>query len=124
MYFLLFTNNPRVIEKYNYLQMVRLEGSVLELFILARDYIHRGHRLLTHPLSGSMKPGRIPYKSILLTAVREQLDLDSLSLIENSIETYHKFFNERFLDFPAAVLDDYSAVDLSHLEAALESKSY
>lgn len=94
---------------------------MLDLFLRVRDYVHLGHRLLTHPLSGSLKPGRIPYKTVILTGVREALDLDSLRYIENSVEAYYKTAPQSAVVWPGRLLDDYAAIDLSHVEAALES---
>lgn len=31
-----------------------------------RDRIHEGHLLLSHPLSGSVKPNETPYKSVMI----------------------------------------------------------
>ncbi len=121
MEFFIVTNNPQVAKKYPDFNLCSMEGSVLSLFLQVRDLIHRGHRLLTHPLSGSLKPGRIPYKTIFLTTERTGLDLDSLRHIENSIETYHKTAPEFPIAWNARLLDDYSVIDLSHIEAALES---
>ncbi len=121
MEFLVVTNNPQVKKKYNNLMMISLEGSVEELFDLVRDYIHRGHRLLTHPLSGSLKPGRIPYKTILISVTPAGLDPDSLRLIEGAIEACSKFARNKCPQLPGQVLSDYAAVDLAHLEAALEN---
>jgi hypothetical protein len=121
MGFFMVTNNPQVPGKYPGLTVNPVEGSVLSLFTGVRDYIHRGHRLLTHPLSGSLKPGRIPYKTVILTAERAGLDSDSLNYIEASIEAYHKTLPETPASWEAGCLDDYAAVDLAQVEAALES---
>jgi len=62
-----------------------------QVLCLARDEIHLGRRLLTHPLSGSVKPGETPYKSLAVSADVGALDFDSLALIEKSIDTCDKF---------------------------------
>lgn len=121
MKFIMVTNNPRAAEMHPGLGLRTIEGSVLSVFIQVRDLVHSGHRLLTHPLSGSLKPGRIPYKTVLLTADRAELDLDSLRYIENSIETYHKTIPDSPLNWENQLLADYAAIDLSHVAAALES---
>ncbi len=121
MEFFMVTNNPQVVKMYPNLDAYSMEGSVLSLFLQVRDLIHVGHRLLTHPLSGSLKPGRIPYKTVFLAAARTELDLDSLRYIENSIETYHKTAPESPVSWNEQLLADYAAIDLSHVEAALES---
>ncbi len=117
---LIITNNPLVSERLPDLKVLRVEGSVLDLYTRVRDFIHKGHMLITHPLSGSLKPGKIPYKSVVLTGESQSLDLQSMQLIESSMEAYHKTFRDIHLDLAEEMLDDYAAVDLSHLEAALD----
>ena len=54
---ILVTNNPLVLA--NFEKEFRIEfvdASLLDIFLLVRDYVHKGHSLLTHPLSGSIKP--------------------------------------------------------------------
>jgi len=118
---LVITNNPQAPELLSHLEVLRVEGSVLDIYILARDYIHKGHFLITHPLSGSLKPGKTPYKSVVLSGERKNLDLQSLHLIESSIETYHNTFSRAAQKLKTGMLKDYATIDLSHLEAALES---
>ncbi|HOL18409.1 MAG TPA: GrdX family protein [Bacillota bacterium] len=115
------TNNPKVVESYPGLDVRAVEGPVLELFLRVRDLVHRGHRLLTHPLSGSLKPGRIPYKTVILEAAKTGLDLESLRYIENSIEAYHRTAAGSPAAWPEPLLADYAVIDLSHVQAALES---
>ena len=119
MDYIIVTNNPLVGKTYRQERVENIEGTVLNLLIKVRDYIHRGHRLLTHPLSGSLKPGRIPYKTVILTLDRGGLDHDSLHYIESGIETYRKTVLRETGVWNEAILEDYALVDLSHLEAAL-----
>ena len=58
---------------------------------IVRDKIHLGHRLLTHPLSGSVKPGETPYKTIVISAGKGNFDVEALQIIEDSIQTCLKF---------------------------------
>jgi len=118
---LIITNNPQVPERLPHLEVLSVEGSVLDLYTRVRDFIHKGHALITHPLSGSLKPGKIPYKSVVLAGERQDLDLISLQLIESSIETYHNTFSRSAQNIKNGMLKDYATIDLSHLEAALES---
>jgi len=118
---LIITNNPEVSERLPHLEVLSVEGSVLDLYTRVRDFIHKGHALITHPLSGSLKPGKIPYKSVILAGERQDLDPISLQLIESSIETYHNTFSRSAQNIKNGMLKDYATIDLSHLEAALES---
>lgn len=88
---ILITNNSKVSNKFSeYLVLEFIDGSILDVFIYVRNLIHKGYRLLTHPLSGSVKPNENPYKSVILEKGCK-LDLDSLSIIENAILTVNKF---------------------------------
>ena len=58
----------------------------LGVFFAVRDRIHLGHSLLTHPLSGSVKPWETPYKTVIITGEKGVLDENSLSIIEESIQ--------------------------------------
>lgn len=93
-----------------------IDASYLDVLILARDYIHKGHRLLTHPLSGSVKPKETPYKSIVISSYTENLHLQSLSIIEESIACYQRF-NDR--NIPESALKDFMEIDCSLIESAL-----
>ncbi|MFU8794438.1 MAG: GrdX family protein [Dethiobacteria bacterium] len=121
MGFFLVTNNPLVGGKYPNLTLDSFDGSLIELLIRVRNYVHMGHSLLTHPLSGSLKPGRIPYKTIALSCSKNGLDLLSLQYIENSIEVSRKTALPEPESWSEETLSDYAVVDLSHLEAALEA---
>ena len=61
--YIVITNNPLVFEKLkDEHKVIYKEISYEEILKEARDRIHDGHRLLTHPLSGSVKPNETPYK--------------------------------------------------------------
>jgi len=104
-----------------------IQSSYGDVLITVRDRIHKGHKLLTHPLSGSVKPNETPFKSIIITKKAQQLDAESLQIIENSIMTYEKFMNNsnRFNNsIREQILDDYKEVDYRLLIGALKGASY
>lgn len=121
MEFFLVTNNPQAAKIYPGIDICTMEGPVLDLYTRVRDFVHLGHRLLTHPLSGSLKPGRIPYKTVILAKEKTGLDMQSLSHIESSIEACRKTSPGSPASMPEKILADYAAIDLSHVRAALES---
>ena len=89
---LLITNNPKVNEKYaDKYETLFIDDSIETVFKTVRDHIHRGHKLLTHPLSGSVKPNENPYKTVLLTKALGKTDNDSVMIIEQCILTAQKF---------------------------------
>ena len=86
----------------------------------ARDRVHQGAKLLSHPLSGSVKPGETPYKSIILTMGKGDVDEQSLRLIENAILACAKF-QQRCDRYRPAVDLDCRLIDWTLLEGALAS---
>ncbi|ABR49718.1 GrdX protein [Alkaliphilus metalliredigens QYMF] len=120
---IIVTNNPRVKEKYSQIyQVVFEEGSVLDVLRQVRDYIHRGHELLTHPLSGSVKPNESPYKSVLVSTMAETVELNSVRIIEGSMETAQKLINMKTIPrWSEKVLQDFQVIDCSLIDSGIES---
>lgn len=80
--YVIVTNNPLVVKNLeNSREIIYKDVSYEEILRETRDRIHEGHVLLTHPLSGSVKPNETPYKSILISRQRRDVDADSLKLI-------------------------------------------
>ncbi|KNF10134.1 gylcine reductase operon associated protein GrdX [Gottschalkia purinilytica] len=122
MNIILITNNPLVFEKYANNQNVEYyEVSYLEILNIIRDKIHIGHKLLTHPLSSSLKPNETPYKTVLITKEKySSVDTDSIIIIESSILTAKKFIrNKQTPDWNQLILDDFQVVDLSLVDNVL-----
>ena len=83
------------------------------VLIKTRDLLHSGYKLLTHPMSGSLKSNQTPYKSILLIKNNEA-NLDDILMIENAIDNYNKFLKNRALtNWTEAIKNDFKTVDLS-----------
>lgn len=87
----------------------------MDVLIAVRDLVHKGHRLLTHPLSGSVKPFETPYKSIAVGAkAGETVDEESLILIGDAIMMAEKFRRERH--FNERLLADFRLIDRDLIE--------
>lgn len=124
MSIILITNNYNVYKKYkDNLDITYDENfSYLDILEYTRDKVHQGHELLTHPLSGSIKPNETPYKSILISKRKDKLDFNSLSIIEESIKTSEKFFNNKITpNWTKKVLEDFRVIDLSLIENVIDS---
>jgi len=127
MKLIIITNNPKVYEKYEgSIKIEYMENkSHFDVLKYTRDKIHMGHKLLSHPLSGSVKPNETPYKSILISEKKGKIDINGLNLIENSISTYEKFQNiSKIPDWNEQVLDDFMVVDLSLIENILKNVEF
>ena len=109
--YMVITNNPLVRSRLDDThEVIYLELSYEELLKVVRDRIYEGHRLLTHPLSGSVKPKETPYKSVLISERKEKVDRESVRLIEDK----SKYYKEE-------VYKDFQLVDWTLLESGLAS---
>ncbi len=120
MNYLILTNNPVVAEKYRHDKDVLYEDvGFIELLKLARDMVHKSYKLLSHPLSGSVKPTETPYKSVMLTK-HAAIDMESLVLIENAIAACGKFdFSDKHYSDKA--YEDFRLIDYTLIRNAVES---
>ena len=120
-YFVL-TNNPMVCEKAAAgADVVYKPGSIQGIFEEAACYIAQGHRLLTHPLSGSVKPGETPYKSMLISSdALQNMDLASARLISSAIDACGKF-SDKSGSYTEQTLRDLQLVDVSLISGAMDS---
>lgn len=120
---IIVTNNPMSKEYFSTkIETIFVDGSLMDVLMKVRDYIHKGHRLLTHPLMGSIKPNQTPYKTVVIShkAAEGQTDFDSLVLIENSIETSQNLIKSKpYKDWPDQVLEDFSLIDFDLIKNAL-----
>ncbi len=121
MSFLIITNNDKVYNKYNNdLNVEFCDCDIMGIMLKVRDKIHEGHKLLTHPLSSSIKPNETLYKSIMISEEKLRLDYDSLLIIENSILTCDKFNKIKYdIIYTDKIIEDFKLIDLTVLESAL-----
>lgn len=118
----IITNNPLVKKKYSKDICIEYHGvGYLKLLEIIRDNIHKGAKLLTHPLAGSVKPNETPYRSIVILD-NDSLDIESLEMIEGSIETAKKFLKDREnKKMNEETLKDCQVIDLSIVASALDN---
>ncbi|MDF2530716.1 MAG: GrdX protein [Clostridia bacterium] len=118
----MITNNPEVYKLYeNSYPMKFSQGGYHDVLIEVRDLVHQGCELISHPLMGSVKPNETPYRSIILKQ-GSQTDLQSVEIIESSIQTYEKFKKMKSLPmWSHKILEDFQFVDLKLFESAIES---
>ena len=117
----IITNNPLVLDRLKETHnVVYRKISYEEILREVRDRIHEGHILLSHPLSGSVKPNETPYKSIMISERKGEIDEGSLRLIENAIQACRKFIFKSDL-YEEPVYDDFQLIDWSLLESGMAS---
>jgi len=118
----IITNNPMVRDKFPVKkgQIVEFHDTdYMGVLKIVRDKIHLGCGLVTHPLSGSVKPGETPYKTIIISVAKDDfdeknqlIDKNALSIIEESIQTCVKltaFSKKR--ELTPEILGDFQLID-------------
>lgn len=114
----IITNNPKIKEQYQTKMNVYFcQGGYIDVFMEIRKHVHEGSVLLTHPMLSSMKPNQTPYRSaILMYKNNENLDYESLRVIENSIESAEKFLKHKKTPlWNDKIRNDFQTVDLSFI---------
>ena len=121
MKFRIITNNPLVNLKYNGLYPMNYleDATFLEILEFTRSKIHNNYEILTHPLTGSVKPGETPFKSIIISEKADKLNFDSLKLIEDAIITTKKFVLKR--NWTDKIIDDFKLIDYDIITSGIES---
>lgn len=120
---ILVTNNSYVYDKYkDRMEFIFKEDfNYIQILEFVRDKIHEGHSLLTHPLSGSVKPNETPYKTIMISKKKGSLDESGLSILEESILMARKFVTiKNTPNWTENVLEDFKVIDLSLIENVID----
>lgn len=95
---------------------------LLKVLEVVRDKIHLGHELLTHPLSGSIKPNETPFKSVIISDKIGSVNFESLKIIEESIATAKKFLDQKKVrNWPDRIIEDFRVIDFSLITSGIES---
>ena len=116
----IITNNPLVKAHYEAQGNLRYEDvSYMKIFILVRDLVQKGHKLLTHPLAGSVKPNETPYRSVLISLKPQvHVDVESEIIIEECIIAGRKF-SPCDRQWPPKILEDFQYVDYNLISNVL-----
>ena len=116
------TNNLKVRETFIKYDVIWVEGSYRDVLVTVRDKVHQNYKLLTHPLSGSVKPNETPYKSIAIEA-GDSLDIDALMMIENALERHDLLQADKATpNWGERVLDDFRVIDHDLFRNAISGK--
>ena len=119
MKFQIITNNISVFEKYKDEYDIKYyDISYGEILNKVHYMVEEGYKLLSHPLSGSVKPNETPFKSIMLTQNKNTVDLESLTIIENALITYNKFIQNK-KEYDQSVIKDFQYVDFALIKSEI-----
>ncbi len=117
--YLIITNNPLVKECLPRDYAVEYADiTYREILVKVRDLVYAGHRMYTHPLSGSVKPNETPYKSIVVSKKPKGMETLEASIISDAIVTFDKF-KPMNREFPERVLKDFRLIDYTLLCGAV-----
>lgn len=94
----------------------------MDVLYEARNLIHSGGKLLTHPIVSSIKPNETPYKTIVLSTKDNVLDLESLEIIENSINLSKNFLDKARRKLTPSIKEDFELIDYKLISEAIENK--
>jgi hypothetical protein len=116
------TNNPMSKEKFQEKFKVEfIDVPQLDILKKVRNYIHKGNRILTHPLMGSVKPNETPYRTVCVSMeIVNGVDLQSLEIIENAIVTTEKFLRDfNTPKWSEKILTDFQVIDSDLIDHAI-----
>ncbi len=117
----IITNNNKVKEYYeNKFEIEFIDGEYIDVLTYVRDRIHQGFILLTHPLSGSIKPGETPFKSVMIDEGND--NFESEIMISDAITIAKKMLDDSKVKiYTEKMLDDFSVVDFDVISSGIES---
>lgn len=121
---ILITNNPSVHEAYHQkIKTVFLpSASLMDVLAYTRNEIHEGYELLTHPLSGSIKPNETPYKSLLISLERGPLHFESLKIMEDSMSLAKvQLSGKATPQWTEKIKEDFMLIDFGLITSGIES---
>lgn len=118
------TNNSKIKESFPEKDVRLIDTSYIGVLEECRKYIHKGSKLLSHPLYGSVKPNETPYRTVIM-AEGDGLDYQSVELIEDAINTASKFQNDKKTpNWIESVMDDFRVIDLDIMTNTISRIQY
>jgi hypothetical protein len=119
---IIITNNPTVIKAYDTEEML-VKETMQQVLFETRNLIHLGHKLISHPMPGSVKPNETPYRSVMVSKIAEDhLDFQSLTMVEAALRKFDQFQNDRPTpQWSERILNDFQVVDYHLLTSGYQS---
>ena len=111
---MLLTNNSMAAQRFaDVLNVDFRDLPPMDILKAARDLVHLGHKLLTHPVTSGTAPQGSPYVSIIISAEAGATDFDSVSIIESAIRVYAK--TRIIIQLPEGIAKDFMLIDCEML---------
>ena len=124
---IMLTNNSKVHAKYKCRFEIEFmeDRGYIDILIEARNLIHKGYRLLTHPMSSSLKPNQTKFRSIMLQKTESGLDMESVLMIERAVESAENFLKfKKIPDWDERITDDFRTVDMSLIDGVVNKPMF
>ena len=116
------TNNPLVINK-KCSNVESIEGDSLVVLKVLKNEIGKGYKLITHPLTGSIRPDISPYKTIIISDIPGNLDFEGLQIVENAIEYTESLYSiSQNHKWDEASLRDFQLIDFDLIKEYIEQE--
>lgn len=108
----IITNNPKVRRDYSsYCKLEYHKVSCMEIFVVVRNLVHRGHILLTNPMAGSIKPNQNPIRTVVVSLKpQDKVEQESEDIINNCMIACRKFLPLN-IPWPAKFINDFIDID-------------
>lgn len=113
---MILTNNPDVLSLYP--TAIWVDGGPIEVLLECRKNVHGAYPLLVHPLMGDEHLMiRNPFRTVILGKRKNEIDLISLSWVEESLERIRSLYRA---PLPSEPLEDYQSIDLDLFQKAFK----
>lgn len=118
--FSLVTNNE-LVGDLGY-PLIKVEGSIEQVLQKVLEMTLQGHRLLSHPLSGSVKPAINPYKSVLISTELEKINYQEVEMVQTCLEKVMAMRKQRILVTWGTQVDaDLKFLDCELMKSGIQS---
>lgn len=112
---ILITNNSLLQDLS--IEQVFVEGSSWDVLLKTRDYIHKGHHLVSSPIGASIRMLLSPIRSVIISASAEVENEYSILQFETAMEKQKQITENRGEDIKNK--EDYERVDRELILAAI-----
>ncbi len=109
------TNNPKVLASFP--TATWIDGDSYAVLLECRGMVHAFHLLFAHPLMGDIRLIRNPYRTVIVGEKGRDVDLLSLTWIEESIDLLRRGSKE---DQRVEHQGDYQMIDFDLFQTAIQ----
>mgnify|MGYP000164786741 CR=1 FL=1 len=116
---LIITNNPMV-NNINNAEICFVKGDNRQVFYEVLNKVATGHKLITHPLAGNIKPEDNPYRSVAVSKSKAKADLAILAKLNQYLDKIEANQMKRKVNLPS-IMTDFQLIDKDLIENAIQN---